>query len=125
MPHKNPDNYRSVSAFSPICHPSECGWGKSCFSAYLGGDIQTWQTYDATELINAGAHLNDILIDQGTGDEFYEEGQLLSEDFQSACKENEQALTLRMQAGYDHSYHFISSFIGEHIAYHASALKNK
>jgi S-formylglutathione hydrolase len=120
---KNPESYRSVSAFSPICHPTECDWGKGCFGAYLGNNSQSWQAYDATALINAGAHINDMLIDQGTGDEFYDEGQLLPEDFKAACEKKGQALTLRMQNGYDHSYHFISSFIGEHIAYHSAALK--
>lgn len=120
---KNPDGYQSVSAFSPISNPLECDWGKGCFSAYLGDDTQTWQTYDATCLINAGAKVNDILIDQGTGDEFYDEGQLLPENLQAACEKMQQPLTLRMQEGYDHSYHFIASFVGEHIAYHAKALK--
>ena len=120
---KNPDNYRSVSAFAPICNPIECGWGKGCFSAYLGNDKDKWREYDATELIKAGATVKDILIDQGTADEFYDEGQLLVENLEKACLDSGQALTLRMQDGYDHSYHFIASFIGEHIAYHAAALK--
>lgn len=121
---KNPQGYRSVSAFSPICNPLECGWGKGCFGAYLGDDAQTWQAYDATLLIYAGAIFSDILIDQGTDDEFYDEGQLLPENLQAACNKTGQPLTLRMQHGYDHSYHFIASFIGEHIAYHAAALKS-
>lgn len=120
---KNPDSYRSVSAFSPICHPIKCGWGNGCFTAYLGGDISTWQEYDATELVKSGAKVKDILIEQGGADEFYDEGQLLPEDFQIACDSNEQALTLRVQDGYDHSYHFIATYIGDHIAYHAAALK--
>ena len=120
---KNPDDYRSVSAFSPICNPIKCGWGEGCFSAYLGDNKELWKNYDATELIKSGATVSSILIDQGTADEFYDEGQLLPENFQAACKEANQTLTLRMQEGYDHSYHFISSFVGEHIAYHAAALK--
>ncbi|MBE9560797.1 MAG: S-formylglutathione hydrolase [Proteobacteria bacterium] len=120
---KNPDSYRSVSAFSPICHPTESAWGKGCFTAYLGDDIQTWQEYDATELVRNGAKVKDILIEQGGADEFYDEGQLLPEDFQAACDSNGQALTLRVQDGYDHSYHFIATYVGEHIAYHAAALK--
>ena len=120
---KNPGSYRSVSAFSPICNPIECGWGQGCFSAYLGKDQALWKQYDATELIKSGLAVNDILIDQGIADEFYDEGQLLPENLHSACQESGQALTLRMQEGYDHSYHFISSFVGEHIAYHAAALK--
>lgn len=120
---KNPQSYRSVSAFSPICNPIECGWGKGCFGAYLGGDSQTWKAYDATVLIKEGARFSDILIDQGTDDEFYDEGQLLPENLQAVCNAVSQPLTLRMQEGYDHSYHFIATFIGEHIAYHAAALK--
>ena len=120
---KNPQAYQSVSAFSPICNPVECDWGKGCFSSYLGDETTTWQSYDATLLIKDGAKVNDILIDQGTGDEFYDEAQLLPENFQAACGQAGQSLTLRMQEGYDHSYHFIASFIGEHIAYHAKALK--
>lgn len=119
---KNPESYLSVSAFSPICNPVECGWGKGCFGAYLGDDTQAWQAYDATVLVNAGAKFKDILIEQGTADEFYDEGQLLPENFRAACNKADQPLTLRMQEGYDHSYHFIASFIGEHFAYHAKAL---
>lgn len=120
---KNPDSYYSVSAFSPICNPIECAWGKECFESYLGSNRENWQAYDATLLVKSGAKVADILIDQGTADEFYDAGQLLPENFELACAEAGQNLTLRMQAGYDHSYHFISSFIGEHIAYHAKALK--
>lgn len=120
---KNPESYRSVSAFSPICNPMECAWGQGCFSAYLGEDKALWKQYDATELIISGSTVNNILIDQGMADEFYDEGQLLPEKFHTACQEFGQPLTLRMQEGYDHSYHFISSFIGEHLAYHATALK--
>lgn len=120
---KNPEDYKSVSAFAPICHPVDSGWGIGCFTAYLGDDKETWKTSDATELVKAGATFADILIDQGTSDEFYDEEQLLPEDFRMACNNAEQSLTLRMQEGYDHSYHFIASFVGEHIAYHAEALK--
>ncbi len=119
---KNPQSYRSVSAFSPICNPVNCGWGKGCFSAYLGDDVSRWKEYDATILVEQGATFPDILIEQGIADEFYEEKQLLPESFQQACDKAGQKLTLRMQQGYDHSYHFIASFIGEHIAYHAQAL---
>jgi len=121
---KNPKSYRSVSAFSPICHPVKSAWGKGCFGTYLGDNRQTWLTYDATELIISGARVNDIFIDQGSADEFYDEGQLLPEDLKAACTNAGQPLVLRMQEGYDHSYHFIASFIGEHIAYHAAALKS-
>ena len=120
---KNPASYKSVSAFSPISNPLNCDWGRGCFGAYLGGDISNWDQYDATALVKAGAMFLDILIDQGVADEFYDEKQLLPENFQAACNEMNQSVTLRMQEGYDHSYHFISTFIGEHIAYHAKALK--
>ena len=121
---KNPEAYKSVSAFSPICNPINCGWGKGCFGAYLGDDTKTWQAYDATVLVESGANVTDILIDQGLADEFYDEKQLLPENFQAACDKAGQAVTIRMQEGYDHSYHFIATFIGEHIAYHARALKD-
>ncbi len=120
---KNPADYRSVSAFSPICHPMQCGWGEGCFGAYLGDDRATWAAYDAVALINAGARVPNILVDQGLADEFLEAGQLLPETLEAACAQAAIPLTLRRQPGYDHSYHFIATFIGEHIAYHAQALK--
>lgn len=120
---KNPSSYRSVSAFSPICNPVNCGWGIACFDTYLGENTTSWQAYDATALVDAGAKVSDILIDQGTADEFYDEKQLLPENFQAACDREGQSVTIRMQEGYDHSYHFIATFIGEHITYHAQALK--
>ncbi len=120
---KNPSAYCSVSAFSPICHPINGDWGKGCFSAYLGDDKGQWTAYDATVLIEQGALVNDILIDQGLDDEFYHEKQLMPEALQQACEQSGQKITIRYQEGYDHSYHFIASFIGEHIAYHAKALK--
>lgn len=113
--------YRSVSAFAPICHPSVCGWGEGCFTAYLGDDREAWKAYDATELVKSGAGKLPMLIDHGTGDEFLAE-QLYPQDLQAACEARGLPLTLRMQDGYDHSYHFISTFIGEHLEYHAKAL---
>jgi S-formylglutathione hydrolase len=128
---KKPNHYCSVSAFAPICHPSQSPWGQNAFATYLGQSQSTWLNYDATELMlslpktskKQSSLFSTILIDQGTDDEFYQAGQLLPEDFQAACNQQDQPLTLRFQAGYDHSYHFIASFIGEHIAYHAQALK--
>lgn len=120
---QNPDGYRSVSAFSPICNPINGDWGKGCFTAYLGNDEAAWEAYDATALVEAGARVPDILIDQGTADEFYDEKQLLPESLQAVCDHAGQNLTIRMQADYDHSYHFIATFIGEHIAFHARMLK--
>lgn len=119
---KEPGAYRSVSAFAPVCHPTACGWGEGCFSAYLGDDREAWKAYDATELVKSGALSMPMLIDQGTGDEFLAD-QLYPADLQAACQERGIPLTLRMQAEYDHSYHFIATFIGEHLAYHATALR--
>ncbi|MCG8427356.1 MAG: S-formylglutathione hydrolase [Chromatiales bacterium] len=113
--------YRSVSAFAPICHPTVCGWGEGCFGNYLGDDRDAWKAYDATELIKGGAAEIPLLIDQGTSDEFLQD-QLYPQDLQAVCQERDFPLTLRMQDGYDHSYHFIATFIGEHLAYHAKAL---
>ncbi len=118
---KNPASYRSVSAFAPICNPVACGWGQTCFGAYLGDDRETWNAYDATCLIEAGADAMPLLIDQGTADEFLAE-QLYPQNLQAACRARDFPLTLRMQDGYDHSYHFIATFIGEHLAWHAAAL---
>lgn len=119
---KNPGAYRSASAFAPICHPVQCGWGEGCFCAYLGDDRETWKTWDATELVRAGAEALPLLIDQGTSDEFLAE-QLQPQALADACLERgDFPITLRMQKDYDHSYHFIASFIGEHLAFHASHL---
>ncbi|MCJ8298217.1 MAG: S-formylglutathione hydrolase [Pseudomonadales bacterium] len=118
---KNPGEYQSVSAFSPICHPVACPWGEGCLSTYLGEDRESWKQWDATELIKNGASKIALLIDQGTADQFLE-GQLNPQDLQRACDQHGFSLQLRMQPDYDHSYHFIGSFIGEHLAYHAKAL---
>ncbi|MDX2504472.1 MAG: S-formylglutathione hydrolase [Gammaproteobacteria bacterium] len=113
--------YKSVSAFSPINHPSRCGWGEGCFSAYLGENKEDWKAYDATELVLAGAEKIPLLIDHGTSDEFLED-QLYPQDLIDACQARDFPINLRMQQGYDHSYHFIATFIGEHLSYHAKAL---
>jgi len=119
---KETGTYRSVSAFSPICHPVNSPWGEGCFSAYLGDDKEQWKAFDATELIKAGHSPIPVLIDQGSNDEFLAE-QLFPQDLQAAYKEQGRSVTLRMQEGYDHSYHFVATFIGEHLAYHAKALR--
>jgi S-formylglutathione hydrolase len=118
---KNPGAFRSVSAFAPVCNPVQCSWGEGCFSAYLGDDRRDWEAWDATCLIQAGAAAPPLLIDQGTADEFLAE-QLYPHNLQAACESRNVPLTLRLQPGYDHSYHFIATFIGEHIAWHAAAL---
>lgn len=119
---KNPKTFRSVSAFSPIVAPTQCPWGEKAFTGYLGSDRTLWQQYDATHLIESGAQFDgNILIDQGDADNFLDD-QLKPHLFQQACDAAEQAVTIRMQSGYDHSYYFISSFIGDHMAHHARAL---
>jgi S-formylglutathione hydrolase len=119
---KNPGMYRCVSAFAPICNPVVCGWGQGCFGAYLGDNQAEWEVYDATCLIRNGAATPPMLIDQGTADEFLAE-QLYPHNLEAACEERQLPITLRRQAGYDHSYHFIATFIGEHLAWHAEHLE--
>jgi len=119
---KNPGRYRSVSAFSPIVAPSQAPWGEKAFAAYLGGDREDWNAWDATSLVTGASKRLPLLIDQGGADEFLSD-QLKPELLEAACQAVGHPLTLRLQPGYDHSYYFIESFIGEHIAYHASALK--
>ena len=119
---KNPERYRSVSAFSPIVAPTRAPWGEKAFSAYLGGDRIAWRAWDACELIADGARVPEILVDQGTGDDFRER-QLRPELLREACDKAGQLLDLRLQPGYDHSYYFIATFIGEHLAHHAQVLK--
>ena len=119
---RNPGRYRSVSAFSPIVAPSRVPWGQKAFAAYLGDDRAAWADYDAVELLAQASDRRPILVDQGDADEFLE-GQLQPWRLQAAADATGHPLTLRMQPGYDHSYYFIASFIGEHIAHHAAALR--
>ncbi|WP_440976001.1 S-formylglutathione hydrolase [Pseudoxanthomonas winnipegensis] len=119
---RNPQRYRSVSAFSPIVAPTQVPWGRKAFAAYLGEDRAAWKAYDATELVKTSAPRLPLLIDQGDADEFLE-GQLKPQLFAQAAAEVGYPITLRMQPGYDHSYYFMASFIGEHIAFHAAALR--
>ena len=118
---KNPETYRSVSAFSPIVAPSEVPWGQKAFTAYLGEDRATWVAYDACQLVRAGPSSARILIDQGEADAFLAR-ELQPERFETACAEAGQPLTLRRQPGYDHSYWFVASFMEDHIAHHAAVL---
>jgi S-formylglutathione hydrolase len=120
---KNPGAYRSVSAFAPICNPVMSSWGRGCFEEYLGERREDWDAWDATCLIEAGAPPMPLLIDQGTADEFLPD-QLHPRNLEAACARRGVPLTLRWQEGYDHSYHFIASFIGEHLAWHARALQD-
>ena len=119
---RNPDRYRSVSAFSPIVAPSQAPWGRKAFAAYLGEDEEAWKRYDATELVATATDKLPLLVDQGGADEFLGE-QLKPDLLRAACDAAGHPLRLRMRPGYDHSYYFIASFIGEHIAHHAAALK--
>ena len=118
---KNPDRYRSVSAFSPIVAPMRCHWGQKAFTNYLGSNKETWRAYDASELVLTAQYNRPILIDQGTEDKFLS-NQLLPEVFEQACAKVGQTLSLRMQEGYDHSYYFIATFMEDHIRHHAAAL---
>jgi S-formylglutathione hydrolase len=119
---RNPDRFKSVSAFAPIVSPMNCPWGHKALKGYLGPDRATWCEYDACALIEDGARLPDILIDQGTADNFLTE-QLKPNLLDAACVKAGQKLTLRMQAGYDHSYYFISTFMADHLRWHAARLK--
>ena len=119
---KNPGRYRSVSAFSPIVAPTQVPWGEKAFSAYLGDDREAWRQYDTVELVKTAQEKLPLLIDQGGDDNFLAE-QLRPELLREACEAANHPLDLRMRPGYDHSYYFIASFIGEHIAHHARALK--
>ena len=119
---KYPEKFKSVSAFAPICAPSQCPWGEKAFSNYLGSDQAEWQKHDATALVQTKtAHFADILIDQGLSDQFY--SQLNPALFQQACQAAGQPLTLREHAGYDHGYYFIQSFIDDHLQFHAVQLE--
>ena len=119
---RNPGRYRSVSAFSPIVAPSQAPWGQKAFTAYLGDDREAWKAHDTVELVRRAQEKLPLLVDQGDADEFLQ-GQLKPELLQAAAAEAGHPLTLRLQPGYDHSYYFIASFIGDHIAHHAAALK--
>ncbi|KMQ80063.1 S-formylglutathione hydrolase [Candidatus Burkholderia pumila] len=119
---RNPDLYKSVSAFAPIAAPSQCPWGVKAFSGYLGEDRAAWVQYDASELVkNAARFEGGILIDQGLGDQFLKE-QLHPDIFERNAKAAGQGVNVRRHDGYDHGYFFISTFMGEHIAHHARVL---
>ena len=118
---RNPDRYQSVSAFSPIVSPTRCPWGEKALTHYLGDDREAWKNYDCCELISSGASQIPMLVDQGEADDFLEL-QLRTELLEQVCAETGYQATIRRQAGYDHSYFFIASFVGSHIAFHARAL---
>lgn len=118
---KQPDRYRSCSAFAPIVAPARVPWGEKAFGAYLGDDRADWRRHDAVALIEDGARFPELLVDQGDADSFLQQ-QLRPELLSQACDEAGVKLTLRMQPGYDHSYYFISTFMPDHIAWHADRL---
>jgi len=119
---RNPGRYRSVSAFSPVVAPTQVPWGRKAFLGYLGGDETRWRAHDACHLVAKSGWRAPILIDQGLADEFLDT-QLRPELFERACADAGVPLTLRRHPDYDHSYYFISTFIGDHIAHHARLLE--
>lgn len=118
---RNPGRFRSTSAFSPIVSTLNCPWGERALSGYLGTDRSKWREYDACALIEDGARLPNLLVDQGDADNFLDE-QLKTKLLIIACKEAGIPATIRMQPGYDHSYFFVSTFMADHIAWHARHL---
>ncbi len=118
---RNPGKYKSVSAFAPMCAPSQIEWGEYAFSRFLGTNRETWQAYDTVALINGGSRLPELLVDVGTADQFLESG-IRPDLLGKACDETGIDLTLRMHDGYDHSYYFISTFMNDHLAWHAQRL---
>jgi S-formylglutathione hydrolase len=120
---RNPQIYRSVSAFAPIAAPSRCPWGEKAFTGYLGEDRAAWKAYDSSELVASVSHkfAQGILIDQGLSDQYLAE-QLYPDVFEAACRAAGQPVTLRRHEGYDHGYYFISTFIEDHLAHHAKVL---
>ena len=119
---KNPDRFRSCSAFAPIVAPSQADWARKAFTLYLGPDEETWRGHDATRLVQDGKRFPEFLVDQGDADGFLETG-LMPHLFEDACRKSGIALTLRMQPGYDHSYNFISTFMADHLRWHAERLR--
>ncbi len=118
---RNPDKFRSVSAFAPIVSPLNCPWGEKALGGYLGEDKAAWREYDACALIEDGARLPALLVDQGEADNFLHE-QLKPGLLALACRKAGIPATIRMQPGYDHSYYFISTFMADHVAWHAARL---
>jgi S-formylglutathione hydrolase len=119
---RNPERFRSVSAFAPIVAPSQVDWGQKALGGYLGDNPAAWRTHDAVALIEDGARLPELLVDQGDADSFLAE-QLRPQLLADACAAAGIPLTLRLQPGYDHSYYFVSTFLAEHVAWHAARLK--
>ena len=119
---RNPGRFHSTSAFAPIVSPLHCPWGEKALTGYLGDDRTAWRAYDAVALIEDGARLPELLVDQGTADNFLND-QLKTHLLDEACRNVDMRAEIRMQEGYDHSFFFISTFMAEHIAWHAERLK--
>ncbi len=118
---RNPQQFRSVSAFAPIASASQSAWGQQALTAYLGADRRRWSEYDAAAVIRARPSRHELLVDQGMADPYLE--QLLPNELKEACRASGQRLTYREHAGYDHGYYFVSTFIAEHLRFHAAALR--
>jgi S-formylglutathione hydrolase len=118
---RNPRAYRSISAFAPIASASQSAWGQHALTAYLGADRRDWRDYDATEVIRATPSQHELLVDQGMADPYLE--QLRADALKEACRASGQRLTYRERPGYDHGYYFVSTFIAEHLRFHADALR--
>ena len=118
---RNPGRFRSTSAFAPIVSPMNCPWGQKALGGYLGDDMAAWRQYDACALIKQGARLPGLLVDQGAADNFLAT-QLKTHLLDEACRKADMSATIRMHEGYDHSYFFISTFMAEHVAWHAERL---
>lgn len=114
---RNPEKFKTISAFAPICAPMQCPWGEKAFSNYLGSNREAWKAYDANEIVASQGYDRAILIDQGLEDEFLAE-QLHCDKFAETCAGKNVELNLRKHAGYDHSYFFISTFIEDHFRFH-------
>jgi S-formylglutathione hydrolase len=118
---RNPDNYRSISAFAPIAAASKSTWGQPALTAYLGADQDRWLDYDVSEVIRKRPSRHELLVDQGAADPFLE--RLRPADLKQACRDSGQRLTYRERPGYDHGYYFVSTFIAEHLQFHSAALR--
>lgn len=122
---KNPGQYKTASAFSPICNPMQCPWGQKAFTGYLGDDQETWKEYDACELVkNYNGPPLEILIHQGKDDEFLKASQLLPDNMVAACASSKMPIVMHMEEGYDHSYYFILTFLEDHFKHHVAALQD-
>lgn len=115
---RNPERFTSASAFSPIANPMNCPWGQKAFTGYLGSNTENWKQYDSSELMRKAEQKLPMLVDQGTHDNFYIEGQLRTESLAAAAKANNYPVEIRMQDGYDHSYYFMATFIEDHLRFH-------